>query len=251
MTTSQTSFTDAIFDPHAPRLAGLSDGLGRAAGRRFDVYRNNVIASLIEALEAAFPVTCKLVGAENFKTLAGDFARKHPPSSPLMMFYGAEMPVFLAHYAPVAGIRYLSDVARLEIALRESYHAEDAVPMDPAALGQLSPEALMQAHLTLVPSLRLVRSPWPIHAIWRLNQEEGAPKPQAGAQDVVILRAGFDPVLHLLPAGSGAFIAGLLRGASLGDAVTQATAEADGFDLTQTLTLLIGNAAIFELGEDP
>ncbi|MEL7255395.1 MAG: DNA-binding domain-containing protein [Pseudomonadota bacterium] len=251
MTISQTCFTDAIFDPHAPRPEGLSDGQGRAAGRRFDVYRNNVIVSLIEALEVAFPVILRLVGAENFKILAGDFARAHPPSSPLMMFYGAEMPEFLAGYAPVAGIQYLPDVARLEIAIRESYHAEDAVPVDPSALGALSPEALMQARLTLVPSLRLVLSRWPIHAIWRFNRDPGAPKPQAGAEDVVILRPGFDPAPHLLPAGGGAFIAGLLRGDALGDALAQATAEVPGFDLTQTLTLLIGQAAISDIGDTP
>ncbi|MEM7731699.1 MAG: DNA-binding domain-containing protein [Pseudomonadota bacterium] len=251
MNTSQTSFTDAIFDPHAPRPAGLIDGQGRAAGRRFDVYRNNVIVSLVEALGAAFPGIVTLVGAENFKTLAGDFVRAHPPSSPLMMFYGAEMPKFLTSYAPVAGIKYLPDMARLEIAIRESYHAEDAVPVDPGALGALSPEALMQARLWLVPSLRLVRSSWPIHSIWRFNREEGAPKPVAENQDVAILRPGFDPVPYVLPPGGGAFISGLLRGEPMGTALAQATAEAEGFDLTQTLTLLIGNAAIFDIGEDP
>ncbi len=251
MATFQTNFGHAIFDPHAPRPEGLSDGQGRAAGRRFDVYRNNVIVSLIEALEAAFPVVAKLVGAENFKILAGDFVRLYPPSSPLMMFYGAEMPTFLAGYAPVSGIKYLPDVARLEIAIRESYHAEDAVPVDPSALGALSPEALMQARLSLVPSLRLVRSPWPIHAIWRFNREVGAPKPVAEAQDVVILRPGFDPMPHVLPVGGGAFILSLLTGEPLGTALAQAKGEADGFDLTQTLTLLIGNAAILDIGGDP
>ncbi|MEM6587140.1 MAG: DNA-binding domain-containing protein [Pseudomonadota bacterium] len=251
MNTPQTNFTDAIFDPHAARPEGMVDGQGRPAGRRFDVYRNNVILSLIEALEAAFPVIVKLLGPKNFKILAGDFARAHPPSSPLMMFYGAEMPEFLEGYAPVEGIKYLPDMARLEIAIRESYHADDAVPVDPGALGKLSPEALMQARLSLVPSLRLVRSAWPIHAIWRFNREEDAPKPVAEAQDVVVLRPGFDPVPHLLPPGAGVFLARLSRGVSLGTAMAEAAADVEGFDLTQALTLLIGNAAILNIGVDP
>lgn len=249
MTTSQTTFTDAIFDPSAPRPEGLSDGQGRAAGRRFDVYRNNVIVSLTEALETAFPVIAKLVGPTNFKVLAGDFVRAHPPTSPLMMFYGAELPVFLRGYGPVQSIGYIADVARLEIAIRESYHAEDAVPVDPSRLGQLSPAALMRARLTLVPSVRLVRSGWPVHAIWRFNREEGAPKPAMEAQDVLIVRPHLDPVPLLLPAGGGAFVDALLRGRPLNDALAEASEAADGFDLTQTLTLLIGNAAILDIGD--
>lgn len=251
MTVSQTSFTGAIFDPDAPRPEGLSDGQGRAAGRRFDVYRNNVILSLSEALETGFPVIAKLVGAANFKTLARDFVRVHPPSSPLMMFYGSEMPKFLVDYGPVQGVKYLADVARLEIAIRESYHAENAEGVDAAKLGAMSPEALMQARLTLVPSVRLVCSGWPIHAIWRFNKEEGAPKPQAGAQDVLVVRPDLDPTPLLLPPGGGAFVAGLLRGETLGDALLAATGEVEAFDLTQTLTLLISHSAILDIGETP
>ncbi|MEM7597338.1 MAG: DNA-binding domain-containing protein [Pseudomonadota bacterium] len=249
MTTTQSSFAGAIFDPSSPRPDGLSDGQGRPAGRRFDVYRNNVIVSLTEALEASFPVVTKLVGQANFKLLAGDFVRAHPPSSPLMMFYGAELPAFLTGYGPVQGIQYLPDVARLEIALRESYHAADAAPLDPAALGAVSPEALMRARLTLVPSLRLVRSGWPIHAILRFNREEGAPKPEMAAQDVLVVRPDLDPQPLLLPPGGGAFVAGLARGEPLGTALEHAMGEVDGFDLTPTLTCLISNAAILDIGD--
>ena len=249
MAVSQTSFTDAIFDPAAPRPAGLSDGQGQAAGRRFDVYRNNVIASLTEALQAAFPVIEKLVGEANFKVLAGDFVRAHPPSSPLMMFYGAELPIFLKSYGPVASIRYLPDVARLETAIRQSYHEGDAVPADPAVFGSLSPEALMASRLTLVPSARLVRSAWPIHAIWRFNREDGAPKPEMAPQDVLIVRPNLDPQPLLLPPGGGAFVARLLARDTLSGALEAAVQEVGDFDLTQTLTLLISNAAILDIGD--
>ena len=249
MSVSQTSFTDAIFDSTAPRPAGLSDGQGQAAGRRFDVYRNNVMASLIEALQAAFPVIEQLVGEANFKVLAGDFVRAHPPSSPLMVFYGAELPIFLKSYDPVSSIRYLPDVARLETAMRESYHAGDAVPADPAVFGRLSPEALMAARLTLVPSARLVRSAWPIHAIWRLNREDGAPKPEMAPQDVLIVRPDLDPQPLLLPPGGGAFVARLLARDTLSGALEAAVQEVGDFDLTQTLTLLISNAAILDIGD--
>lgn len=248
MTVDQTSFHTALLSPDAPRPLGLSDGHGQPAGRRYDVYRNNVAVSLTEALETAFPAVAKLVGAANFKLLAGAFLRQHPPTSPLMMFYGREMPDFLASFEPTRSLGYLPDVARLELALRESYHAADAAPIDPAALQALAPEALMANPLALAPSVRLVRSNWPVHALWRFNMDNG-PKPAARAEDTLVLRPEMDPNPTLLPAGGGAFIDALLEGAPLGAAYEAGTSQADTFDLSQTLALLIGANAITAIGE--
>ena len=249
MNGDQTAFRAALLDPDAARPDGLKDGQGRDAGRRFDVYRNNVAVSLTEALETAFPVIQKLVGVENFKLLAAAFLRQHPPSSPLMMFYGAEMPEFLADFGPTSGTGYLPDVARLELALRESYHAADAIPIEPADLQALPPDDLMQAQITLAPSLRLICSDWPVHAIWWFNMEESAPKPQMAAEEVLVARPDLDSQPYLLPAGGGAFLTALFEGQSFGKAAEAASAATDAFDLGAVLALLIETQAITQIGD--
>ena len=246
---SQPHFRAALLDPGAERPTGLSDGTGAPAGRRFDVYRNNVAVSLTEALETAFPVVAKLVGATNFKVVAGAFLRAHPPSSPLLMHYGAEMPDFLATFPPTAVTRYLPDIARIELALRQSYHAADAPPFDPAGLATLDPAALDALVLRIAPSVRLVRSDWPIHAIWRFNTVSGAPKPVMAAEDILIARPEFDPVVLLLWPGGATFVDALQRGTPLGDATTEATEADPAFDLARMLNLLMTNGAL--AGETP
>ncbi|MGC9417482.1 MAG: DNA-binding domain-containing protein [Rhodovulum sp.] len=217
--TGQDVFAAALMDPGADRPGGLTGARGGPAGRRFDVYRNNVVASLIEALETGFPVVRALVGAAFFRAMAGDFVRAHPPRSPLLMLYGEALPGFLGRFDPVAHLPYLPDIARLELALRESYHAADAPAVDPGALAALPPAALAHARLTLAPSVRLLRSNWPIHAIWQAHH--GGPRPRPGAQEVLVARPGFDPVPQLLPAGGyrvlGALRAGVPLGAALSD----------------------------------
>lgn len=250
MSVEQSTFFQALLQPDAPRPTGLTDGAGHPAGRRFDVYRNNVAVSLTEALETAFPVIRKLVGDANFKLLAGVFLRQNPPSSPLMMFYGAEMPAFLAMFEPTKSLGYLPDVARLELALRESYHAADSKPIDPSTLQAAAPDVLMESSLTLAPSVRLIRSRWPIHAIWHYNMD-GGPKPAPVAEDVIVLRAEMDPVPVLLPQGGGVFVDAVQRGASLGSAFEAAAQDCADFDLSQTLALLIGAHAITDIGETP
>ncbi len=236
---NQAEFTRAMMDAAITNPKGLRDSQNRPAGRRFNVYRNNVAVSLTEAVLQAFPVVTKLLGEENMKGLAGIFLRAHPPQSPLMMFYGAEFPDFLAQMEQLAHLGYLADVARLEQHMRRAYHAADAAAIDPDALGALTPEELMQTRVDFAPALQLIRSSWPIFDIWRFNMEDGAPIPQAGAQDVLITRPEFDPLPQALPVGGATWITALMGGKTIGEAFEVANQDADTFDLSTTLALLL------------
>ena len=248
MTVDQTTFREALLNPEAARPEGLSDGKGRPAGRRFDVYRNNVTVSLTDSLEVGFPVIRKLVGQDNFKVLAVAYLRRHPPRSPLMMHFGADMPLFLAEFEPTRQTGYLPDVARLELAIRESYHAADADPINPSELEALPAEELIGSRVRLASSLRLVRSPWPIFSIWRFNVEEGANSPEMAAEDVLVVRPDLDPVPRLLPSGGMEFINELLTGATFGDAMDKASEASREFDLPAVLSLMVEMKTMIEIG---
>lgn len=237
---SQHSFAHALMTPDAPLPIGVVGPDGLPDAKRFGVYRNNVAASLTRALEAAFPVVQRLVGAEFFLGMALAFLRAHPPRHRQLMLYGAEFPAFLESFAPVAQLGYLPDVARLEQALRESYHAADSVALPPETLGRLGEAALLAARISLAPSARILASDWPIHAIWQANTA-GGPPPRMGEQEVAVLRSGFDPAPHLLPAGGAGFLRALQAGDSLGVALADVP---EGFDLTAILGLLLQTGAI-------
>jgi Putative DNA-binding domain len=241
-----SAFAAALLDPHAPAPAGLTDPQGAPAGRRFSVYRNNVAVGLKDALALSFPVLRKLLGDDFFAALAGVFLRDHPPASPVMMFYGDAMPAFLAAFPPVGHLGYLPDIARLELAIRHSYHAADALPVGLEAIGGMTPEALLDLRPRLSPALRLVRSDWPVVSIWRANTD-GTPPPQAKLpEDALVLRPDFDPTVTLLPPGAAAFVAGLLARRSFAEALHDAP---DGFDLGAALGILLSGGAV--TGLDP
>ncbi|MCV2865461.1 DUF2063 domain-containing protein [Albidovulum sediminicola] len=242
---TQSEFRAALLDPEGPLPAGLTDPEGRPAPKRFNVYRNNVTVSLTEALRQAFPVVRALVGEEFFTAMAQVHLRAHPPRSPLLMFYGEDMPAFLEGFAPVRHLGYLPDVARLELALRQSYHAAEAPPMPSELFGALGPDRLMRARIVFVPAVRLIRSRWPVHAIWAANARGEAPPTAATPQDTLITRPSYDPEPVLLPPGAGNFVAALLAGARLGEAIEQGPE----FDLTATLTILMARGAIAQIQE--
>ena len=77
----QHDFGLALLD--AKRLApeGLVGPDGQPSPRRFDVYRNNVVAGLIAALGEAYPVVLRLVGLEFFRAMAAAYVTRRPPQS--------------------------------------------------------------------------------------------------------------------------------------------------------------------------
>lgn len=240
----QTEFRAALLDPALAPPEGLADGHGGPAGRRFAVHRNNVAVALTEALEAGFPTVLKLIGKRNFRGLAGGYLRAHPPSSPVMMLYGDAFPDVIAATPQLAHLGYLPDVARLDLALRQAYHAADATALAQTALTSVAPGDLGTVRFTLAPALRLVTSRWPIHGIHRFNHAAGAPKPRPGPEDVLVTRPEFDPIPRLLPPGGAGFVAALARGETLETALTAGTRAADGFDPGPVLTLLLQDGCI-------
>lgn len=239
---TQAAFRAALFDPGLPVPAGLTRPGGGPAGARFDVYRNNVVAGLRAALEAGFPTVRALVGEAFFAAMAGVFLRAHPPASRQMALYGAALPEWLEGFPPVAALPYLPDAARLDLALRQSYHAADAALAD---LSALPPDRLAAARLRLAPALRLVRSDWPVVTI-RAAQAGGPPPATMTPETALVTRPGLDPEVHRLPPPGGAFVAALAAGATVAQAMQAAGPD---HDLAATLTLLVGGGAIIEVLE--
>ena len=64
---SQQAFANALTDPAQPCPPGLISWNQSDVAQRFAVYRNNVMASLVDALADTFVVTQELVGPEFFR----------------------------------------------------------------------------------------------------------------------------------------------------------------------------------------
>jgi hypothetical protein len=236
------AFRAGLTDPTVAAPAGLTDGLGRPAGRRYDVYRNNVTASLADVMETAFPVIRRIVGREFYRQMALVFVRAHPPGNPLLMEYGATFPEFLKEFSPVRHLPYLPAVARLEQAVRRSYHAADAMALPGDSLTQVAPGALPGLRLTFAPAVELVRARVPVATIWTMNQPGGTPGPLPRAAEwALITRPLFDPIVTALTVHEGTVLRGLMEGQSLGTAMALAPSDVD---FGRLLGILLGQGAV-------
>ncbi|AUH32958.1 DNA-binding domain-containing protein [Paracoccus tegillarcae] len=236
-------FRRALTADHLPRgVTAATDG-GLAPNRaalaaRFAVYRNNVMHSLSRALARRFPVIERLVGAEFFAAMAVEFIHAHPPRSPVLIAWGGEFPGFLQGFPPVASLPYLPDVARLEYARGQAYHAADIKPMDSAALAACGqPDRLS---LTLAPGTRLLCFDHPAVTIWQANQPGGNPSTRAEGPEKALIyrRPDFQVPVRSVSDDTAAFLAAVIGGDSLADAATHVV------DPTPMLTLLISEGLI-------
>ena len=205
----QGGFVAALLDPERPVPEGLTSRTGSRPLKRFNVYRNNVFVSLIEALQGRYPAICRLVGEEFFRATARAFIEEHPPRSPVLIHYGAGFGDFLDDFEPVAELAYLGDVARIEWAWNEAYHAPDATPLGPDDMESLVTQDVSTAVFTLHPSLSTVSSPFPVVSLWTAMRDETDVSNLAldsGGEDALILRPELDVEVRQLPDGAVTFI---------------------------------------------
>lgn len=243
----QRTFAMALADPAMDVPDGLHDPEGQTATRRFDIYRNNVAASLVDALGTGFPVLKQLVGAQFFDAMALSHARAHPPRSPVLQTYGDDMPAFLETFPPVASLPYLPDIARLELAVRRAYHAADSTALEPGRLQALDMVALLKARFTTAPAATILASRWPIHAIWTRHMDgNDSPLPQGG-QTVLVSRPAMDPVVENLQPAAAEFAGALIAGQTLEQAADAAAALEPTHDLAASLQHLLARGVLTDL----
>ena len=244
-------FVDSLLTVQPVCPPGLTAWNRSDPGRRFAIYRNNVMVSLIDALADTCPVTQALVGEAFFRGMAAVFARANPPHSPVMAHYGRGFADFIEGFPAAAGLPYLADVARLEILRVQAYHAADAACVSPAALALLlsTPERLPGARFTLHPSLRHMDSPYAVVSLWAAHQGADvdtalAALDTARQESALVIRVGLDVEIHHIGTGTAVFIRHLDDGLGIGDAVGRAMAADPAFILTDALALLVGAGAI-------
>ena len=248
---SQKAFATALLDPTSACPAGLKSWNNSDPAKRFAVYRNNVAVSLIDALADSFPVVQMLVGEEFFRAMARVFVLSSPPLLPMLVRYGETFPEFVAGFAPAQSLPYLADMARLELARVQAYHAADAEPVEQEELvrAMTEPEQVAQLRFKLHPSMQVLRSAYAVVTLWAAHQGEQAIDQihPDEPEDALILRSALEVQVVLLPGGAATFVQALLEGLALGQAAARALEEDPEFNLSQNLALLLRLGAITAL----
>lgn len=216
------------------------------AAERFAVHQHTSRGGLVAALRSAYPAIVVALGDEYFDALAVEFMRDSPPSSPVLQEYSPQFAGFLEGFAPLAQWAWLGDVARIDWARREAYHAADAEPMSAWQLRVWPPEALLQASLQLHPSLRTLDSAHPAWSLWQRQQQplDPASGDTWQPQSIQVWRVGGHVHQRLLGAGEAALRHALANARTLGQAMHRAQASDPEFNASTAFATLVGDGLV-------
>jgi hypothetical protein len=239
-------FATALTDPEQAVPGNVIGPRGKAAIKRYNVYRNNVMVSLIDALAAVYPAVQRITGVEFFRAMARFHIRATPPTSPLLFEYGRDFPAFIEAYEYAQDMPWLADVARIERAWLDAYHAADAPSLSSGVLAAVPPGRLGDLVFTPHPATRIVRSTYPVVAIFAMNRAEGPVRPlrSNAAENALVTRPDTEVAVRLLRPGACAFLTSLIAGETLGAAATSAFEETPSFDLPANIASMI-EAGVF------
>jgi len=243
----QSAMRDVSLGGDAGCLADVIVADGFSHTERLNIHRNNTTILLSEALGATFSVVKKLVGEEFFDAVARHYIRAHPPQNPCLFEYGVGFPDYLSSLPQVAELTYLPDVAQLEWLWNAAFHAAEARVLTSADLAPLNPDDYGKLVFTPHPSLRLMRSDFPIKEIWDLNQcgvdDDATVSLDEGGQALTVLRPNI--MVEMIELSPGGFVLAkqLADGISLEDAFASAQRAHPEFDPTPSLAILISAGA--------
>jgi len=246
----QARFGTALVDAEAGTLGSHIRADGLTPERRLGIYRNNVFTNLREALRTLFPVIEQLVGTEFFDFAADEYIRHHASPAGDLNEFGAQLPQFLAAFAPAAELVYLSDTARLEWLAHRVYHAAEAPPLAFERLAEVAPDSYGDLHFTLNPAAALLDSSYPVHRIWQVNQPgyEGdtAVKLDTGPVRLLIERREGRVEVQPLTSGECSLLRALAKDEDFASACEQALASEPEVDLGATLQRLVAQSTLAE-----
>lgn len=245
---AEAAFAAALLSPGAVAPTGLRCWNGSDAAARFEVHRNNVVASLIDALADTFPVVQALVGETFFRSMAARYARREPPRLPVLAAWGDTFADFVADFEAARPVPYLADVARLEFARVRAFHAADtpAVPEHELARAMAQADRIGALHFVLHPSLALIASPFAVASIWAAHQDGGdlSRVDPSRPESALVLRDGLEVLVRPVAPGPAAFVDALRCGRGFAAAAAAGAQAQPDMDLAGTLTLLLGHRLV-------
>lgn len=218
------------------------------------VYRNNYYISLTEALRSVFVSVDKLVGKGFFDFVAHGYIDAHPSKSGNLHEFGEHFASFIGSLEQAASVPYIRDIARLDWAWHETFHAEDSIPVGVEVLAEFEPEELGTLNFGCVTAMKILKMDYSIFGLWNHCRDipgfESADELSYDetTESIMVHRLGLDVVVSLLTQAEAAFIQKLNQGFCLADATESAMNRDMQFQLLDVLQSLFVKGIVSKVG---
>jgi hypothetical protein len=155
--------------------------------------------------------------------------------------YGRDFPDFIEWHEYAQSVPWLADVARIERAWLDAYHAADVQPLMPSDFAAIPTAQLVNTVLKPHPATRVIRSRFSAVTIFTASRSDGPDShiEVVEPEDALVTRPALEVEVRQLPPGGAIFLSRLMTGESLGAAASAAFSESPSFDLAANIRGLL------------
>ncbi|WP_221073817.1 DNA-binding domain-containing protein [Agarivorans aestuarii] len=204
----QQEFSDSLDQTNTNVEARLASN-ALSPDESMQIYQNNYLISLSEALSATYPTVQKLVGEDYFKFAARSFILQHGHNQGDLNLFGHGFNQFVQQQDALAQLPYLADIAQLDWQIEQT--AGQAMPshyFTVETLQSIPPEQLGDVVLHLASHQSLLASQYPVFSIYQMVQANQVEAIELDEQDFVLFtkQADFEVQLEQISPLSHAFL---------------------------------------------
>jgi hypothetical protein len=142
-------------------------GRGLRASERINIYANAYFYRLLECLREEFPATLAVIGSNDFADLTRDYLLWRPPTEPSLFYAGRYLAECLCHHSLAQRWPFIAELARLERATLETFHAPDAPTLTDDAMCGIPPEQWPTTELRAHPAVEILGGEWRVSEVLR------------------------------------------------------------------------------------
>ena len=223
-------------------LAGVVRSDDRLSARdRLAIYADAYFYRLRDVCREDFPATVAVLGDAHFHNLITGYLLDYPPTEPSIQYAGRYLADFLRGHPLRASRPFIADLATLERTLVESFHAADALALEPAALNAITPAEWPGLGMALHPAVRILDLEWHVQDVVRAVEDGEEPEaPPPGPLKLVVWRRDTRVHYRELEPGESAALTLAADGTTFG-AICAAVADESGVaDPAPLITRLLG-----------
>lgn len=191
---------------------------------RIEIYQGMYLLRMADALASDYPALKHFLGEHGFFELVRDYVQVYPSRSYTLNRLGEHMPEYLRNARGRKHQEFLTDLARLELAVAEVFDAAQVEPLSESQIGAVRLEEWERAVLRAVPALRLLSLRYNANDYAQAVKEtKRAPKPRLKETWVAVYRRDYAVWRQALPRAAHDLLSDLVAGVSVGQAIQAAS----------------------------
>lgn len=200
-----------------------------SARQRLGIYAEMYLLRMVESLADDYPTVRALLGEDDFRDLCRDYLTHQPSQSFTLEHAGHGLPDHVAKTDRLVPAALLRDVARLERAVNQSFHAAPSEVLAPAVIGQIPVEQWPALGFRMTSGVHLLALAYPANAIVQSNtREEPLPPLEPEPTWTAVWRKDYVVWRQSLSRAQYAVLDALQRGRTMAEAVEAAQGAWDG-----------------------